>query len=100
MTRGKAKELATELAPIIAKLLADELQSRIRPNLLIGDDCVVSEAEASQILTSSERTLEYWRAQGIGPRSVRMGGRKIGYRLGACVATSERRSVGRCDAKS
>ena len=82
MTRWKAKDLATEIAPIIARLLAEELHGRLRPDLLIGDDRVLTEAEAGQILTASERTLEYWRARGIGPRSVKLGERRIGYRLG------------------
>jgi hypothetical protein len=76
------EEFAAQLAPIIAEHLANKLIGHLRSDLLIGEDRVLTEAEAGRILTASERTLEYWRARGIGPRCVKMGERRIGYRLG------------------
>lgn len=87
------EEFVTRMAPVIAQLLAKELTERLRPDLLIGDDRVLTEAEAGRILTASERTLEHWRARGIGPRCVKMGERRIGYRLGelrAYIRNAER----------
>jgi hypothetical protein len=87
------EEFAARLAPILAEHLADKLIGHLRPDLLIGEDRVLTEAEAGRILTASERTLEYWRARGIGPRSVKLGDRRIGYRLGelrAYVRDAER----------
>ena len=34
------------------------------------------------MLARSGKTLEFWRSVGIGPRTVRLGGRALAYRLG------------------
>jgi excisionase family DNA binding protein len=38
-----------------------------------------TQREAAAVLRLSERTLERWRVQGIGPRFVRLGRRSIRY---------------------
>lgn len=43
-------------------------------------DALLTEAEASDLLGLSTRTLQAWRCQGTGPRFVRAGGRAIRYR--------------------
>lgn len=37
------------------------------------------EAEAAELLRQNQRTLRYWRSQGIGPKAARFG-RRIVYR--------------------
>lgn len=76
------EEFAAQLAPIIAEHLADKLIDQLRSDLLVGEDRVLTEAEAGRVLTASGRTLEHWRGRGIGPRCVKVGARKIGYRVG------------------
>jgi predicted DNA-binding transcriptional regulator AlpA len=41
---------------------------------------VVRPAEAALVLSVSLSLLKKWRAEGVGPRFVRLGGRAIGYR--------------------
>lgn len=41
---------------------------------------VVRSAEAALVLSVSLSLLKKWRAEGAGPRFVRLGGRAIGYR--------------------
>jgi len=41
---------------------------------------LLTQREAALALRLSERTLERWRVQGIGPRFVRLPGRSIRYR--------------------
>ncbi len=41
---------------------------------------VVRPAEAAMVLSVSLSLLKKWRAEGAGPRFVRLGGRAIGYR--------------------
>ena len=55
-------------------------------------DALLTEAEASDLLGLSTRTLQAWRAQGIGPRFVRAG-RAIRYRRRDLIAWIERNSV-------
>jgi hypothetical protein len=53
--------------------------------------------EAAKRLLHSEKTLQRWRAQGTGPRFVKIGGR-IGYRdpdLDAFIDASVRSPTGR-----
>jgi hypothetical protein len=50
-----------------------------------GDDALLSENQAADLLFLSVRTLQAWRCQGSGPAFVRTG-RAIRYRRGDLVA--------------
>jgi predicted DNA-binding transcriptional regulator AlpA len=41
---------------------------------------LLTQAEAAEYLQVSERTLEKWRVQGIGPAFVKMNLRRVAYR--------------------
>jgi hypothetical protein len=79
---GVATAMAEHLAEAIAALIASKLADQIRPELLLGDDAVLNEAETSRALKKSRATLEAWRRTGIGPRSITLGPRAVGYTLG------------------
>ena len=68
--------LAEELAPLIGARI-DALRNRV----LLGDDAVLSPDEAAEVLRKSPSTLEAWRARGVGPRSVKLGPKAVGYRV-------------------
>ncbi len=44
---------------------------------------VVSREDAAHMLALSVKTLESWARQGVGPRPVRLGRRRVGYRVSA-----------------
>jgi predicted DNA-binding transcriptional regulator AlpA len=80
-TRGAsidASTLAAALAPEIAALIVGKLTGLVA----LGDDAILGEDAAAQALNKSRSTLEAWRAKGIGPRTIRLGPRAIGYRVG------------------
>jgi predicted DNA-binding transcriptional regulator AlpA len=74
----EAEGLAAALAPAVARLLADHL----RLEVMLGDDVVLSTAEAARIIGVSGKTLELWRSQGSGPRWINIGPRGVAYRVG------------------
>lgn len=43
-------------------------------------DPILNTAEASAITGVPAGTLRFWRYQGRGPRSFKLGGRKVGYK--------------------
>jgi predicted DNA-binding transcriptional regulator AlpA len=53
-------------------------------------DCVVSEAEAAEIMGYSKDTLRREFRAGRAPSRVRLSGRRIGYRLSAIYTWLER----------
>jgi hypothetical protein len=77
-----AEGVAGAIAQTIAVLIASKLADQLRPELLLGDDAVFNEAETSRALRKSRATLEAWRRTGIGPRSITLGPRAVGYRIG------------------
>jgi excisionase family DNA binding protein len=46
-----------------------------------GAHSLLTQDEAAEYLRVSPRTLERWRLLGIGPRYVKLGGRKVACRL-------------------
>jgi len=50
-----------------------------------GDDALLSESQASDLLFLSVRTLQAWRCKGTGPAFVRAG-RAVRYRRGDLVS--------------
>jgi predicted DNA-binding transcriptional regulator AlpA len=77
-----AEGVAGAIAETIAALIASKLADQLRPELLLGDDAVLNEAETARALKKSRATLEAWRRTGIGPRSITLGPRAVGYTLG------------------
>jgi hypothetical protein len=77
-----AEGVAGAIAEKIAELIAGKLAEQLRPELLLGDDAVLNEAETSRALKKSRATLEAWRRTGIGPRSITLGPRGVGYTVG------------------
>jgi hypothetical protein len=70
------------LAARLVPALTDALAERFRCELAAGDDLLLTPTEAGRMLARSGKTLEFWRSVGIGPRTVRLGGRALAYRLG------------------
>lgn len=49
----------------------------------MGDDTLLTPRQVAKALTISKRTLERWRQDGSGgPRCVKLGDRRVAYRLG------------------
>lgn len=57
-------------------------------------DCAtfLDEAAAARLLNVHRRTLQRWRASGDGPPFVRIGPRRVGYRLDAIAKWAEGRT--------
>jgi predicted DNA-binding transcriptional regulator AlpA len=70
------------LARALVTPLAEAITERFRCEIAAGDDLLLTPAEASKMLARSNKTLEFWRSIGIGPRTVRLGARALAYRLG------------------
>jgi predicted DNA-binding transcriptional regulator AlpA len=77
-----APKLADVLAHRVADLLAERVTAQMRGIAALGDDAVLKPAEAAAALGKSEPTLELWRARGLGPKSLKLGVRSIGYQVG------------------
>jgi predicted DNA-binding transcriptional regulator AlpA len=77
-----AEGAASAIAEKVAELVAGKLAEQLRSELLLGDDAVFDEEETAQALKKSRATLEAWRRTGIGPRSIKLGPRAVGYTLG------------------
>lgn len=60
----------------------------IAPYLSPGE--LVTAAEAAEILKVSVQTLSNWRWRQIGPRTHKLGGRSVRYRLSDLTAFVER----------
>jgi hypothetical protein len=59
----------------------------------LDDDQLFDQRGASLMLRVSERTLERWRAERIGPSFIRMSARAVRYRLSALRAYLDQHSV-------
>ena len=46
----------------------------------MDDDQLLTTAEVADLLRTPDATLRYWRYQGIGPRSFRLGPRRVAYK--------------------
>ena len=49
-------------------------------------DVFITEAELAERFRVARRTVQRWRVNGVGPPFVRIGVRKIAYRLADCEA--------------
>jgi hypothetical protein len=63
---------------------------------LADGDALLAEAQAADLLNLSSRTLQAWRAKGIGPSFVRAG-RAIRYRKRDLIAWVESNTVVRSE---
>ncbi|MCV7195395.1 helix-turn-helix transcriptional regulator [Mycobacterium angelicum] len=50
-------------------------------------------AEAAEYLHLPEATLRWWRHQGLGPKSYRLGGRRVFYDFSDLVQWSEEQKI-------
>lgn len=57
-----------------------------------GDDALLTEVQASDLLFLSVRTLQTWRSERFGPAYIRVG-RAIRYRLGDLLAWIEANKI-------
>ncbi len=60
-------------------------------------DRVVTEAETAKITSLSRLTLQRYRRDRVGPKFIRLGVRRIGYRLSDLTAWMAEKSVGGSD---
>lgn len=57
-----------------------------------GPQKFFDEKQAAELLNVSRRTLQRWRTEGGGPRFIRLGERRVGYRLPDLNAWAEGRA--------
>jgi predicted DNA-binding transcriptional regulator AlpA len=57
------------------------------------NDPIYNEDEAARHVHVSPRSLQRWRAKGGGPRFIRLGEKKVGYRESALTIWTESRSA-------
>jgi predicted DNA-binding transcriptional regulator AlpA len=57
-------------------------------------DRVVTEAETAKITSLSRPTLQRYRHDGVGPKFIRLGVRRIGYRLSDLAAWMAEKPAG------
>jgi hypothetical protein len=74
--------LAAALAPELSALMAEQVASKLKGVLALGDDAILGQEAAAAALNKSVSTLEAWRPRGIGPKAIRLGPRAVGYRVG------------------
>lgn len=51
-------------------------------NVNFDDIRVLTAAETAELMTISIPVLDRWRKEEIGPRFIRLGARRVGYRVG------------------
>jgi predicted DNA-binding transcriptional regulator AlpA len=87
-----ADALAEKIAALVAERLAERLTAQMRAVATLGDLAILKPSEAASALGKSEATLELWRARGIGPKSLKLGVRSVGYQVGELKAYIRRRA--------
>ena len=70
-----------------------DTKSTIKPTpTAIDPGCYYSPSQAALAYDTTERTLECWRAKGIGPEYVRLGGRLVRYKGSALLKFADDRT--------
>ena len=76
--------LADALARRIAASVADTVYQKLRADVLMGDDALITEDEMAEILRRNPEAARTWQRIQFGPSFVRIAGsRKRHYRIGA-----------------
>ncbi|MDD3354631.1 helix-turn-helix domain-containing protein [Zoogloea sp.] len=68
--------------------MQETMKNTAAPSLLSGEDRILTTLEVAEMLRLKPATLEKARSTGMGnyPPFVRLGGRRVGYRLSAVEA--------------
>jgi predicted DNA-binding transcriptional regulator AlpA len=55
----------------------------------LGPDSLLTPSEVAQVLRVSEKTIERWRSKGTGPRHIKVGPRRVAYRVAEVLAFTQ-----------
>ena len=77
-------DITTDTLEALAERVADIVYKRLRADVLMGDDLLVSEDELAEIMKRNPEAARTWARIQFGPSHVRVAGsRKRHYRIGA-----------------
>ena len=81
-SRRHRAAVAAHLSVQIADGLLTAVEAKTNAVALAGDDTLLSESQAAEILATRRGTLAHWRQIGHGPRIVKISPNRLAYRLG------------------